>query len=91
MDLVATRSGSQPVPSSGDKAVMDHQMEGKLDRKKFFIVCEVVIGLVFILCYWIFDIGMLFSLIACLPIVFFSIYLLANPSKGGEDKVGGGN
>ncbi len=63
-------------------AFMVSLMEGKLDRKKALIVYEFLIGLVFILCYWIFDVGMLFSLIACAPIAVFSIYLLISTSKG---------
>ncbi len=74
------------IHSAGEVDSTNNPMERNLNRKKFFIIFEALIGVVFILCYWVFEIGMIFSLLACLPVAGFSIYLLINTPKTDGDK-----
>ncbi len=56
-----------------------------MNNKKLFIACELLIATVFIVCYWGFGLDTLFSLLVCLPVAAFSIYLLISRSKAETD------
>jgi hypothetical protein len=70
----------------GHRILTNQSMESALDNKKSFIILEGLIGIVFILCYWVFEVGMILSLVACLPIAVFSVYVLVSAPKGDETK-----